>query len=152
MAKRTKIVGKTLAEIFRSMKDMYQGESEVVGGEFADWLVKNKEVIAKQIPTWQFMIAVQKFREWDQEEEDDVVYAEIDVVSIDGIEVNDFSDYTFEDGTIVPPGVRIGTERFNEHDILTIFLDDGIKEVSLEKIVYPTSEIKNFMKDENEIW
>lgn len=147
-----KIIGKTLGEIFRSIKDMYQSDNEVAGGEFADWLVANRQKVANQIPIWQFMIALQKFREWDQEDDTSAVYAEIDITIIEGVEVNDFSDYAFEDGTIVPPGVRIGVEGYDENNILTVFLDDGIKEVFLEKIIYPTSEIETFMKSEEEIW
>jgi hypothetical protein len=90
---KTKIIFTTVEEGFEILREHYSG-SEVVGGETIDFLLSNDK-FDSSIPVSVLHGAIQKFREWDANEDDEELFS-------DGV------NYTFPDGSIVPKGMRVG--------------------------------------------
>lgn len=105
----------SVEEGLKVLKDSYATDSEVVSGEYADWLYENRHfVFDSTIPISLVVQAIQAFRSLDFEGDDSLEEEFAD-------NIHPLLGYCFIDGEIVPKGVRIGTTQ----DGMTV-LDDGI--------------------------
>jgi hypothetical protein len=117
------------------LKKAYLHDSDVCEGEFADWLVENikENFDVANMSTTLIMETIQLFRQWAHERDElesetfIEICSEINLITKDGVEVNDFQDYVYFDFTPVAIGVRIGIEKLNpETNEMFLDLDKGI--------------------------
>lgn len=101
------------------LKNRYTTDSEVVSGEYADWIYEDRfYMFDTTIPLPMIVQSIQAFRSWDFEE-DDSTKEEFEKYA------DPINGHCFIDGELVPIGMRIGVTK----DGMTV-LDKGIHPVS----------------------
>lgn len=112
-----------------ALKEDYTN-SEVCGSETADfWACNHQLLFHPSIPIKTRFEAIQKFREWDFDDEDESrvqIFAEKEMVEEYGVLINNYQDYCFDRKVPVEDGTRIGVEITNELGETRLELDEGI--------------------------